>query len=187
MIGQILKFEDFAAPSGNSRPTYNAADLEAAFERGRQNGREAGRDAAVLALTAALDGAVQQAANADAIKRAATDEAIKALAPMLREVVAKLADAGRLRIADAVLAELHILCLAGLSPVCRISGPVEQLRVLTDRVEAAGLENVRLLPGAETEIVFDGGRIAIDSAFLPDQILEMLAELTDNKEISDGI
>ncbi len=177
-----LRLEDFARPVPQPAPGFSAADLAAEYARGHMAAETAARDSEMAALTAALTQATEQAGALESARAEIVAEVLGAVTPVLQAITRQLASDMEGRMTRTIAAELERLCLAGIDATCRISANAGLIQRLSDRIEELGLNRVTLLPGARTEITFDGGRIAIDPAEITDQIAALLAELSPPEE-----
>lgn len=181
-MSTVMRFEDFAVAPRKPAPSFTQDDLALHYQRGRDEGEAAGREAGLSELIDALQKAHASVGEETAIRRQAVRDTLSALGPVVQALAAQLAAQPADRLTETLTAELERLCLAGITPVCRIAGGVDLIEKLADRIQAAGLQDVTLLPGARTEITFDSGRIAIDPLEITGQISAILADLTHQED-----
>lgn len=181
-MSALLQFEDFAAPRMKPAQIFSAEDLSLEYQRGLSDGGAQARDAAMDQLTDLLACALQNASDEAATRRRAISETLAAVTPILQAVASQLAAVPCDRLTNHLSFELERLCLAGIAPTCRISGGVELIERLGNRIEALGLRGVTLLPGPRTEITFDGGKIAVEPDEITAQISAILAGIQAGTE-----
>lgn len=181
-MSALLQFENFAAPRVTPVQRFSAEDLSQQYQLGLAEGAALARDAAMDDLSARLAAALTAAGDEAEVKRRAITETLTAIAPILHAVTRQLASMPCDRLTDHLSAELEKLCVAGIAPTCRISGGVDLIERLGNRIEAMGLRGVTLLPGPHTEITFNGGRIAVEPDEITAQIGAILAEIHASME-----
>ena len=181
-MSALLQFEDFAAPRQSATPSFTSEAIAQEYDRGFAAGEAAGRDASMTQLTETLAAALNAAEDEARIRRHAVSDTLNAIAPILDAVAMQLAALPGDRLADHLLAELTRLCQAGIAPTCRLSGGVELIERLGNRIEELGLRGVTLLPGPRTEITFDGGRITVEPDAILARIRAILAEIQPGTE-----
>lgn len=181
-MSALLQFEDFSAPRAATARHFTADDLAAEYQRGLSDGAAQSRNDTWDELCALLERALSNAGDEARIRRRSVTETVSAITPVLQAVALKLASAPCDRLTDQLATELEQLCLAGIAPTCRISGGVDLIERLGNRIEMKGLQGVTLLPGARTEITFDGGRITVDPDDITAQIGRILAEISPSME-----
>lgn len=181
-MSAALRLEDFSAPPPVRPPSFTAGDLAAEYRRGQTDGATAARDTATEELTAALRQAVDMAEGQAEIRRLAIRDTLHAITPVLRAAVAQLSAGMEERLTQIIAAELKRLCLAGIAPTCHIAVSSGLIQRLADRIEALGLDHVTLVPGSQTEITFDGGRITIAPDEITAQIASCISDLSPAEE-----
>ena len=185
-MSALLRFENFAAPVVAPQETFSAEDLQREYLRGLTDGEAAAGDAALSEMTDALKLAASTAQEQADLHAGTIRSTLAAIAPVLDAITGQLATSSEGRLTETVSAELERLCLAGIAPSCRIAGGASVLASVADRIEDLGLEGVTLLPGATTEIRFDGGRITFEPEKITASIRELLAEMLETEEEPDG-
>ncbi|MFV0293216.1 MAG: hypothetical protein ACK5II_08370 [Paracoccus sp. (in: a-proteobacteria)] len=181
-MSSCIILENFASPSLPHGMRHTTAELNAEYRRGYEEGRKLGQDTSLGRLAEALKQACDTASGHDDIRQAAIHNMLEQIKPILQAIAGKLSQDTSERLTTTILAELERLCLSGINSTCRISAGMDLIEQLTDQVAAMSLTGVTILPGTETEITFDGGRISIDPAEITNQITEILADMSSSKE-----
>ncbi|WBU53130.1 hypothetical protein [Paracoccus sp. SCSIO 75233] len=177
----VLRLEDFAAPLPEPANPQDER-LAAEYQRGLTDGETRARDLAISELTDALHAVMEALETGDALRQRIIDETLNAVTPVLQAIVVQLAASADDRLVAAIMSELRRLGTGGEKTTCRISAPARLTERITDQLDAASLGRITLLPGPDTEICFEGGRITINPDELTRDISETLSEITRREE-----
>lgn len=177
----VVHLEDFAAPLPEPANPQDER-LAAEYQRGLADGETRARDLVITELTDAIHAAIEALETGDALRQQIIGETLSAVTPVLQAIVVQLAVSADDRIVAAIMSELQRLGTGGEKTTCCISAPARLTEQIADQIDAASLGGITLLPGPDTEICFEGGRITINSDELTRNISEILSEMTRKEE-----
>ncbi|MBU2956819.1 hypothetical protein Q4511_14855 [Paracoccus sp. 1_MG-2023] len=175
----VFRLESFGATAA-PEPVFTRADLEAARAEGRQAALAEAQAAQHRDLTRALTELSAFIADDESRRRALRDEAVEALAPVLRQIVMVMAPlSASARMETALMAELNRI--SGEAPP--LSAHItcsRDLRAMLDRCLAGtGLADITVTEcdDGRLDLILQGGRIGFDPERVTRDLLEILEDI----------
>lgn len=180
-----IKFESFAGADRSDRMAslFSRAQVDEAYQHGYGAGVAAAQRNDAASLTGALNGLARTLAEDEARSAALRDQAVRALLPILTEMLEAMAPKrqGR-RLEEALAAELRALARASAPTRCQITCDAA-LRPMVERCAAeAGLADADITdaPGDAVCVAVQGGRIEFSHDEAARQIRQLIAEIQED-------